>query len=79
MRALAITASGVLSSGWHTFGLYWTKTELVWTYDGKQVFATSTGVPQQNMYLIANVADDNTGPGSCSGSLDIKSVKVWQP
>jgi beta-glucanase (GH16 family) len=68
-----------LSAGWHTFGLYWTKTELVWTYDGQQVFATSTGVPQQDMYLIANLADDNTGPGSCSGSLDIKSVKVWQP
>jgi beta-glucanase (GH16 family) len=68
-----------LSAGWHTFGLYWTKTQLLWTYDGTQVFATSTGVPQQDMYLIANLADDNADPGSCSGSLLIKSVKVWQP
>jgi beta-glucanase (GH16 family) len=68
-----------LSAGWHTFGLYWTKTQLVWTYDGTQVFATSTGVPQQDMYLIANLADDNASPGSCTGSLLIKTVKVWQP
>ena len=68
-----------LSSGWHTFGLYWTKAELVWTYDGQQVFATSTGIPRQDMYLIADLADDNVSPGTCSGSLDIKSVKVWQP
>lgn len=68
-----------LSAGWHTFGLYWTKTRLVWYYDGTQVFATSTGVPQQDMYLIANLAVDNANPGGCSGSLLIKSVKVWQP
>jgi beta-glucanase (GH16 family) len=74
----AVNMPGILA-GWHTFGIYWTKTKLVWTYDGQPVFATSTGVPQQAMYLIANLADDNTGPGSCSGSLDIKSVKVWQP
>lgn len=68
-----------LSSGWHTFGLYWTKTSLVWYYDGNQIFATSTGVPQQAMYLIANLAVDDASPGGCSGSLLIKSVKVWQP
>lgn len=68
-----------LSTGWHTFGLYWTKTRLAWYYDGKQLFATSTGIPQQDMYLIANLAVDNASPGGCSGSLLIKSVKVWQP
>jgi beta-glucanase (GH16 family) len=68
-----------LSTGWNTFGLYWTKTRLTWYYDGTQVFTTSTGVPQQDMYLIANLAVDNASPGGCSGSLDIKSVKVWQP
>jgi beta-glucanase (GH16 family) len=68
-----------LSAGWHTFGLYWTKTRLAWYYDGRQVFATSTGIPQQEMYLIANLAVDNASPGGCSGSLLVKSVKVWQP
>jgi beta-glucanase (GH16 family) len=67
-----------LSASWHTFGLYWTNTRLAWYYDGKQVFATSTGVPQQDMYLIANLAVDNASLGGCSGTLLIKSVKVWQ-
>ena len=67
-----------LSAGWHTFGLYWTKTRLTWYYDGNPVFTTSVGVPQQDMYFIANLADDNTSPGGCSGSLLIKSVEVWQ-
>jgi beta-glucanase (GH16 family) len=73
------TAMPGLSAGWHTFGLYWTKTRMAWYYDGKQVFATSTAIPQQDMYLIANLAVDNASPGGCSGSLLIKSVKVWQP
>jgi hypothetical protein len=30
------------------------------------------------MYFIANVADDKSSSGSCSGSMLIKSVKVWQ-
>ena len=68
-----------LSAGWHTFSLYWTKSRVVWYYDGSQVFATSTGVPQQAMYLIANLAVDDAGPGGCTGSLLVKSVKVWQP
>lgn len=72
-----VTESG-LGAGWHTFGLYWTPTHLAWYYDGNQVLATSVGVPQQDMYLIMNVADDAGGPGTCSGSMNIQSVKVWQ-
>jgi beta-glucanase (GH16 family) len=67
-----------LATGWHTFGLYWSDNRLTWYYDGVQVLTTSVGVPQQEMYLIANLADDNTSPGACSGSLLIKSVQVWQ-
>jgi beta-glucanase (GH16 family) len=68
-----------LGTGYHSFGLYWTKTSLAWYYDGQQVFETSTQVPRQSMYFIANLADDVAGPGTCSGTLHIKSVKVWQP
>jgi beta-glucanase (GH16 family) len=74
----AVTMPG-LSAGWHTFGLYWTKTSLAWYYDGTKVFATSTGIPQQDMYLVANLAVDDAGPSGCSGSLLVKSVKVWLP
>jgi beta-glucanase (GH16 family) len=68
-----------LGTGWHTFTLEWTKSRLTWYYDGTQVASATVGIPQQSMYLIANLADDITTPGTCSGSMEIKSVKVWQP
>lgn len=73
----AVNEPGI-GSGWHTFGFYWTPTKLVWYYDGKPVFATSTGMPHQDMFILMNVADDANGPGTCSGSMNIRSVKVWQ-
>jgi beta-glucanase (GH16 family) len=68
-----------LSTGYHTFGLDWTKTGLTWYYDGTKVFSTKTGVPHQAMYLITNLAVDNASPGGCTGSVLIKQVKVWLP
>jgi beta-glucanase (GH16 family) len=68
-----------LSEGYHTFTLKWTATQLTWYYDGNQVFRTTTGIPHQSMYLVANLADDIVTPGTCSGSMSIKSIKVWQP
>ena len=68
-----------LLTGWHAFALSWTESRLTWYYDGRQVMTTTTGVPQQDMYLIANLAVFNAGQGGCSGSLLIRSVKVWQP
>ena len=68
-----------LGSGWHTFSLSWTKTRLTWYYDGTRIFTSTTDVPRQAMYFIANLADDKSGAGSCTGSMLIKSVKVWQP
>jgi serralysin len=68
-----------LLTGWHTFSVYWTKSSLRWYYDGHQVAATTTAIPQQSMYFIANLAVYDATPGGCSGTLQIKSVKVWQP
>jgi beta-glucanase (GH16 family) len=68
-----------ISKSWHTFTLYWTKSRLSWYYDGRQVLTTSTGIPQQAMYFIADLAAFDVRPGACSGSVLIKSVKVWQP
>jgi beta-glucanase (GH16 family) len=73
------TADGNLSKGWHTFTLLWTKTSLKWYIDGHQVLSTKTAIPQQDMYIVANVADTSTAANSCSGTMLIKSVKVWQP
>lgn len=68
-----------IDAGWHTFAISWTADRLSWFIDGRQVMTTAVGVPQQAMYFIANVAVYDDSPGGCSGSLDIKSVKIWQP
>jgi beta-glucanase (GH16 family) len=68
-----------LAKGYHTFTLSWTKTRLTWYYDNTKIFTATSDVPQQDMYFIANVADDDAGPGGCTGTMMIKSVKVWQP
>ena len=68
-----------LAKGYHTFTLSWTKSRLTWYYDNTKVFTTTSDVPQQDMYFIANVADDDASPGGCTGTMIVKSVKVWQP
>jgi beta-glucanase (GH16 family) len=68
-----------LSTGWHDIGLLWTKGQVAWYVDGIRVASTTKGVPQQPMYFIANIADDASGPGSCSGTMLVKSVKIWTP
>jgi beta-glucanase (GH16 family) len=76
-----------LSAGFHTFSLLWTKDRVTWYLDGTQEFTTTDHVPQQAMYFIANVADRNPDgdtstsleSGSCAGTMQISSVKVWQP
>jgi beta-glucanase (GH16 family) len=67
-----------LSEGWHTFTLLWTKNKLTWYIDNYQVFSTTTSIPRQAMYIIANVADTSTAATSCSGTMQVKSIKVWQ-
>ena len=68
-----------LSAGFHTYSLLWTKDRVTWYLDGVQVFTTTSYVPQQAMYFVANVADDSTAAGACTGTMEIQSVKVWQP
>ena len=76
-----------LSAGFHTYSLLWTKDRVTWYLDGVEKFTTTDHVPQQSMYFIANVADripdGNTStsiaPGDCNGTMQIQSVKVWQP
>jgi beta-glucanase (GH16 family) len=73
-----VQAVANLSKGWHTFTLSWTKNKLTWYVDDYQVFSTTTNIPQQAMYIIANVADTSTAATSCSGTMLVKSIKVWQ-
>jgi beta-glucanase (GH16 family) len=75
---------GDLSVGWHTFAVDWTRTELTWFIDGKEVLSTRQGVPQQPMYILADLAYTSTNKAliesgsGCHGTLAIKSIKVWR-
>lgn len=85
-RQGAIYNAPTAGTGWHTWRVMWTKARLTWYYDGKQVYTTTTNVPQQAMYFITDLADTNnpvadttSSAGPCNGTLLVKSVKVWQP
>jgi len=78
-----IVTTADLSSGWHTFGLDWEPGSLKWYIDGKFDFAVTSKVPDQPMYILADLAITDVVeplqlPGGCSASLVIRSVKVWQ-
>jgi beta-glucanase (GH16 family) len=65
--------------GWHTYTLYWTQSRISVYYDGKLALTTTTSIPRQAMYLLLDLADENNSPGSCSGTMYVKSVNIWEP
>jgi beta-glucanase (GH16 family) len=82
-QQLLTAKTAYLSSGWHTFGLDWEPGSITWYIDKTAVFTTTVNVPSQPMYLLANLAITNAFrplqlPISCTSSLSIRSVKVWQ-
>lgn len=75
-----INDPGRLFKGWHTFGVDWTRSQVSWYIDGKLIVRVRQDIPHQKMYFIADLAHFVGRPhsSSCSGSLLIRSVKVWQ-
>jgi beta-glucanase (GH16 family) len=65
--------------GWHTYSLSWTQSRISVYYDNKLALTTTKNVPQLAMYLLLDLADENTTPGSCSGTMYVKSVNIWTP
>lgn len=74
-------ATANLSVGWHTYGLSWTAARLTWYIDGKAVMSLAKDIPDQPMYLIANLAQSSAPQSgrACSGVMLIRSVEVWRP
>jgi beta-glucanase (GH16 family) len=71
--------SADVTSGWHTFAVYWTASQVSWYLDGQLMFSVVQNIPHLKMYFIANVADYKANRRSeCNGTLKIRSVKVWQ-
>jgi len=68
-----------ISQGWHTFALSWTQSQLTYFVDGKVHLTVHQGIPHQQMYFIANVAEYQPPrtPAYCNGQLLIRSIKVW--
>jgi beta-glucanase (GH16 family) len=68
-----------LTTGWHTYSLSWTRSELTFYVDDRVVLTTTKDLPHQQMYFLANVAEYQPAKaGNCTGQMLIKSVKVWK-
>jgi beta-glucanase (GH16 family) len=65
--------------GWQTYSLSWTRTRLRYYVGSTLVLTVTKDVPRQLMYFIANVAEYLPAKaGTCTGQLDIRSVKIWK-
>lgn len=71
-----------VTSGWHTFAVNWTPTQITWYLDNHVEMVVKQRIPHQKMYFVANLASFNIKKHkkqqACSGTLAIKSVKVWK-
>jgi hypothetical protein len=68
-----------LGTRWHTFAVLWGPARITWYIDGYKVFTVDREVPHQPMYFIANVAEFRAPHVKrCSGTMAIRSVKIWQ-
>jgi len=84
-QTLTLDAGQDLSAGYHTYAVNWEPGSITWYLDGQAEFIVTTGVPDQPMYFIANLALNGT-PGWVNpdastpntASFDIKSVQIWQ-
>ena len=68
-----------VTTGWQKLAIDWTASKITWYLNDRAIFSVTQHVPHQKMYFIANVAAYKTkGYNACSGTLEIRSVKVWQ-
>jgi beta-glucanase (GH16 family) len=73
-----------LSAGFHTVAIEWDEKQIVWSVDGKETFASISGVPRQPMYLVVNLAVGGLTakyPDSSAkfpAEFDVDWVRVYQ-
>jgi beta-glucanase (GH16 family) len=70
------------TSGYHTYGVLWTKTTLTWFVDGTQVYQTATPTDMNKpMYMIANLAlggwGGNVDPSQLPAQLKIDYIHAY--
>ena len=73
-----------LADGWHTVAVDWRPDAVVWMIDGVERWRVEELVPDEPMYLLANLAVGGEWPGAPDeftefpASFDIDYVRVWQ-
>ena len=71
------------TSGFHTLGLSWSPTSMVWYVDGvaQKTFTNTAGIPAKSMYIILNLAIDGSNPpdGSTAfpAAMEVDYVRAW--
>lgn len=67
------------ATGWQTYSLRWTASKLTYYIGNRTVLTVTKDIPHQAMYFVANLADNKpVTRGTCSGQLQIRSVKYWR-
>lgn len=60
------------SEDFHTYGVKWEPDAITWYVDGEEKFRSTQNVPQNTMYLLANLAIGGTWGGPPDGSTQIE-------
>jgi hypothetical protein len=68
------------TGAWHTFGADWEPGTVTYYYDGIPVGTLTSGITAAPMYIILNLAADNTygGPQQAPATMRVDYVRVWQ-
>lgn len=72
------------SADFHTFAVDWEPGLIIWYVDGVERARTSKGVPDEPMYMVANLAVGGDWPGRPDqttvfpGYMDIDYIRVYQ-
>jgi len=72
------------SVDFHTFAVAWEKGSIVWYVDGVERARTDKGVPDEAMYVIANLAIGGDWPGKPDretvfpGVMEVDWVRVYR-
>lgn len=72
------------SAGWHTFAVDWSPSLVIWYVDGQERYRQDQHVPQEPVFLVANLAVGGAWPGNPNDStqfpaeMAIDYIRVFQ-
>ena len=70
------------ASDFHTFAVGWSPSAIVWYVDGEERFRSTRGVPDEPLYVLANLAIDANAPPDVAtpfpNYLEIDYIRVYQ-